>query len=96
MGKASDVYVAKESFTTNLDGQEVVISKGVTRVRAGHPLMKGREALFELLEVQYDVEQATSAPGEQRGAPQPARAATPRPRVAAPAGDKDEDDKKDE
>lgn len=66
---SSDIYVAKESFATELDGQSVIVQKDVTRVRAGHPLLKGRENLFELLSVQYDVEQATSKPGEQRGAP---------------------------
>jgi len=65
---SSDIYVAKESFATELDGQSVIVQKGTTRVRAGHSLMKGRESMFELLTVQYDVEQATSKPGEQRGA----------------------------
>lgn len=66
---SNDIYVAKESFATELDGQPVIVQKGVTRVRAGHPLLKGRATLFEPLTVHYDVEQATAKPGEARGAP---------------------------
>lgn len=61
------IYVATDNGTVNLDGQNIQIRKGVTRVRAGHPLLAGREHLFEPLHVHYDVEQATAAPGERRG-----------------------------
>lgn len=62
-----DIFVARESFSTDLDGVPVTVQKGATRVRAGHPLLQGREDLFEPITVHYDVEQATSAPGERRG-----------------------------
>jgi len=71
----SGIYVAKESFSALVDGEQVIVSKGITRVRVGHPLLKGREQWFEPLTVQYDVkqptpkapvEQATAAPGEKR------------------------------
>jgi len=62
------IYVAKESFSTVLDGDEVTVQKGRTRVREGHPLLAGREHLFEPQAVDYEVEQATSSPGEKRGA----------------------------
>lgn len=58
------LYRAKETFITT-DGD--VIRAGITTVRAGHQLLKGREDLFELLEADYEVEQATAAPGEKRG-----------------------------
>lgn len=64
----TDILVAKESFIVKYDGQMVTVHQGVTRVRAGHPLTKGRESLFEPLTVDYDVEQASAAPGEKRGA----------------------------
>lgn len=83
----SDIYVANDSFTTVLDGVPIVVHKGQTRVRAGHPLLKGKAALFDLLTVQYDVEQATKAPGEQRAAP----ASAP----AKPADEPAKDDSKD-
>jgi len=62
------IYVANTTFTTMLDGREITVHQGSTRARGSHPLIKGREQLFDLLTVQYDVEQASAAPGEQRGA----------------------------
>jgi hypothetical protein len=61
------LYMAKESFVTQVDGETISVSKG-DLVRAGHPLLKGREALFSPAEgyVRFDVEQATKAPGERR------------------------------
>lgn len=79
---SADIYVAKESFTTIFEGVEIVVRAGTTRVRAGHPLLKGKAALFEPLEVHYDIEQATSAPGEARGAPAPVAPAAPTPPAA--------------
>lgn len=64
---AGDIFVARDSFSTEIDGVPVSVQKGVTRVRAGHPLLEGREGLFEPITVHFDVEQATSAPGEKRG-----------------------------
>jgi len=72
---SSDIYVAKQSFATELDGVPIIVNRGATRVRAGHPLLKGREDLFELITVQYDIEKATAAPGERRAAPAPEAAA---------------------
>jgi hypothetical protein len=67
--KNGDVYIAKESGSAEVDGRTLTFTKGITRVRAGHPLLKGREGLFEPVDdvVHYDVEQATAAPGEKRG-----------------------------
>jgi hypothetical protein len=65
----SDIFVARESFTCEVDGQDEHITRGITRVRAGHPILKGREDLFEPLKVQYDIERATAAPGEKRQGP---------------------------
>ena len=66
-----DVYVAKDSFVTEFNGQEVRIHKGVDRVAAGHPILVGREHLFERAGLRFGVEQATAAPGEQREAFEP-------------------------
>lgn len=64
------VYVARESGSAEVDGESLAFVKGVTRVREGHPLLKGREGLFELADerVHYEVEAASAAPGEKRGA----------------------------
>lgn len=67
--KKVDLYQAKESFVTHLDGEQVAVAAG-DLVRAGHPLLNGREDLFKPAEgwVRFDVEQATAAPGEKRDA----------------------------
>jgi hypothetical protein len=65
------VYVATESFSCDLDGVPVNVTKGITRVREGHPLLRGREQLFTVDDqIDFDlVEAATAAPGEKRGRP---------------------------
>jgi len=64
----SDIYAATQSFAADLDGEPVFVNKD-ERVRAGHPLLDQNPGFFEPVEdaVHYDVEQATSAPGEKRG-----------------------------
>lgn len=90
---SDQIFVAKESFATNLDGEPIVVNKGVTRVRAGHKLLKGREAFFEPLKVHYDVERATASPGEARVS-RPAPDQPPKPAVAASQPtDKSKEDK---
>lgn len=63
---AADVYVCKESGAFEWNGDMVVVNKGVTRVRAGHPMLDAHPELFEEITVHYDVERATAAPGEKR------------------------------
>ena len=55
MASEPDLYVGKESATFEHEGSPVFIGPNVV-VRAGHPIMKGRESLFEPLIVHYDVE----------------------------------------
>ncbi|GGM55542.1 hypothetical protein GCM10012275_28310 [Longimycelium tulufanense] len=69
----SDVLVAKVSGAFQYEGKSVVIHAGVTTVRAGHPMLKGREYLFQPLRVHHDydvprrgVEDASANPGEKR------------------------------
>lgn len=67
----SDIYIATDSGHAEVNGVPYTFHKGITRVRAGHPLtkIKGFENIFEPVDasVHYDVEQATNAPGEKRG-----------------------------
>ena len=51
---AADIYVAVESVLTEVDGENVYITAGQT-ARAGHPILNGREALFEPFKVDYEV-----------------------------------------
>ena len=72
MAKASH-YTVTESFIGNLDGVEVEYIKGEV-VTADDPAIRKMPAHFEPLVVKghqehrrAEVEQATAAPGEQRG-----------------------------
>lgn len=69
---ADDILIAVESAAIRYDGDLVFVHKGRTRVRKGHPILKGNEHLFGPIDVHYDVEQATRAPGERRGRTRPA------------------------
>jgi len=60
MTSEPDLYVGKEPATFDVDGSPVFIGPNVV-VRAGHPIMRGRESLFEPLVVHYDVERAAAA-----------------------------------
>ncbi len=66
MSKDGKLYVATESFA--VDGYST-ITKDVTRVREGHPLLSQFPQLFRIADAHYewDVEQATSNPGQRRG-----------------------------
>lgn len=50
----SGLYVAREPMTFDFEGSPVFIGPN-TVVRAGHPIMKGREQFFTPLVVHYDV-----------------------------------------
>jgi hypothetical protein len=67
----SGYYRANQGFSTIFDGENLFVQKG-EYVPAGHPLLKGREDLFDHADVigrfeRPDVEQASAAPGEKRG-----------------------------
>jgi len=61
-------YRANQGFATTFDDEPLFVQKGEL-VHKSHPLLKGREELFEPADelTRFDVEQATSAPGEKRG-----------------------------
>lgn len=61
-----ELYVARESFATKLDGIDVSIVAGNTIVREGHELLERFPDYFELVEAHYEVESMTAAPGEKR------------------------------
>ncbi len=61
------IFVARETCTTDIDGEVYTVRRGVTRVRGSHPLVKLNPHLFEPVDAHYDIEQATAAPGEKRG-----------------------------
>lgn len=65
---SGEIFVANRTALIKFEGREIMLRRGVTRVRAGHPLLKGRESLFDAVGVDFEwpVEQATAAPGEKR------------------------------
>lgn len=62
---SDEILVAKESFSTEINGTPRVVTKGET-FREGHPVIEGREEMFEPFKVDHELEQATAAPGEKR------------------------------
>jgi hypothetical protein len=67
---APQMYVARESFYAVVNGERTMIHGGIDLVAAGHPILKRYPGMFVPAPVRFDVEQATAAPGERRGAPQ--------------------------
>jgi hypothetical protein len=61
-----DVYVPISGFVAEVDGASVTFTDH-TYVREGHWILDKYPELFRPVRVQYDVEQATAAPGELRG-----------------------------
>lgn len=64
-----DLFVCKEPVTFEYEGVPVFLGP-TTVVRAGHPIMKGREYLFEPLRVHFDLperpaEQSTTKRAER-------------------------------
>lgn len=59
---AGKIYVSKINGIADYDGAQVTLVAGVTRVREGHPLLEGRESVFEEVSVDYEVETARQAP----------------------------------
>jgi len=52
---ADDLLIVKESVLTEVDGENVYLNVGQI-ARAGHPIVKGREHLFEPIVVNYELE----------------------------------------
>jgi hypothetical protein len=66
----TDLFVGKDPTTFDYDGSPVFIGPG-TVVRAGHPIMKGREHLFTPLVVHFDLPE--TEPAKPKAKPGPAK-----------------------
>lgn len=68
--KTGTIYIATESGACEINGETQIFVKQRTRVREGHPLLKAVPDYFRPIDemVDYDVETATAAPGERKGA----------------------------
>lgn len=63
-----EILIANESGVVQVDGEECVVVRGVTRAERGAAIVKLTPDWWKPIEAHYRVEQATAAPGEQRGA----------------------------
>lgn len=88
---AGKIFVARVDGIADYNGQQIHIKAGVTRVREGHPLLKGRESIFREIEVQYDLEDARSAPQDEAKAQAEASAPAKDEAPLAPATAEDEE-----
>lgn len=64
-----DIMIAVDSGVVVHDGREQIVTKGVTRARRGHQIVRANPSLWRPIDVHFDIEQATAAPGELRGEP---------------------------
>ena len=64
--RPDDVLIAIETGVVNLEGQEILIRRGITRAHAGSAIAKAYPGFFKPIDVHFSVEQATAAPGEKR------------------------------
>ena len=90
---AGKIYVAVHSAVVQTEDGPVTLRGGVSRVREGHALLNGNEALFREDVVQFEVEDARSAPQDApvpapvkaEAKPEPVKAEDPvEPKVAPP------------
>jgi len=77
---AGKIYIANTNAVVALEnGSYITLSKDQTRVREGHPLLKGNESMFRELDVHYDLEDARSAPEQPKAVPVPVADPGPKP-----------------
>lgn len=62
------VFTPKDTFVGSYNGVPTTFMQDRTLVREGHELLGLFPDMFREVRVQYDVEQATAAPGEVRAA----------------------------
>lgn len=67
---AGAIYQAKGPFLASVDGTQMAIQRGTT-VREGHPLLAGREHLFEPFTVDFEYGPPADQPAEPPTDPEP-------------------------
>lgn len=60
------IYTPKEAFSAEVDGYPYSFTPGRDLVREGHELLERFPQLFELVDVRFEVEEASAAPGSKR------------------------------
>ncbi len=67
---SEDILTPSESFSMSYEGADHAFVQDQTRVRAGHPILRGIEHLFKPIRVHYEYEAAVAAP-EPKAKPEP-------------------------
>lgn len=67
-----DVFVANTSAVFDYEGRRIILRKGVTTVRSGHPILKGRERLFDPIRVDFDTDDKPESVARRRRPSEPA------------------------
>lgn len=83
---AGDILVAKRSAFFTYEGQRVMVKAGRTHVRAGHPILAGREDMFAPVEVDFDLDEP-DADESDADEPKPKPRRRTKPKAAADADD---------
>lgn len=65
------ILVARQSVMFDFEGQKVFLRQGVTTAREGHPVLKGREELWEPLVPTFETQAGQEAPREAPKPPAP-------------------------
>jgi hypothetical protein len=58
---AGEILIATETVLTQFEGENVYIYAGQTTARAGHPILKGREGMFEPVHVDWELPEPAPA-----------------------------------
>jgi hypothetical protein len=62
------MLIATDTGVVEIDGVPYSFTRGVTRLRADHPIVKAAAHVFKPIDSSYpEIEQMTAAPGEKRG-----------------------------
>ena len=73
---SDSIYVAKRAAMVFYEGRRIMVKKGMTTIREGHPILKANPDLFQPLNVDFEtagpvsvprvVEEATDVPNQPR------------------------------
>jgi hypothetical protein len=65
------IYIAKTTALFEYEGKRVIVKKGKTTIREGHPLLAEFHSLFEPLHIDYEVAERLPEPAPVPSPPAP-------------------------
>jgi hypothetical protein len=63
-----EILIATETVLTTFEGADVYIYAGQTTAREGHPILKGREAMFIPVQVTWELPEPETKPAARSAA----------------------------